>query len=313
MAPTRRAWLTLLGGAALASAVLGCRRAKDMSEETKMPVRSKESGTRLPTIFVPHGGGPWPFVRIPGMDGKMESLREYLVGLPSTLPAPPKALLVISAHWEEKVPTVQSAKAPPMLYDYSGFPPESYEITWPAPGHPELAQNIRTMLEEKKIESGASDQRGYDHGTFVVTKLMAPDANIPTIQLSLTRDLDPARLFEIGQALAPLRDQGVLILGSGYSYHNMRGFFAAMSGDTSHGEDSKYFDAWLAETLTAAPSERRTRLVEWEKAPRARACHPREEHLLPLMVCAGAAAEDSVSLPYHQPLLGLHTLAAHFG
>jgi aromatic ring-opening dioxygenase catalytic subunit (LigB family) len=161
--------------------------------------------------------------------------------------------------------------------------------------------------------SAASEQRGYDHGTFVVTKLMAPEADIPTIQLSLTRDLDPARLFQVGQALAPLRDQGVLILGSGYSYHNMRGFFASMGGDTRPTEDSKHFDAWLAETLLASPSERRTRLVEWESAPRARACHPREEHLLPLMVCAGAGAEDSVTLPFHEPLVGLHTLSAHFG
>lgn len=123
MVKGRRDWLTLFGGAALTTAALGCRRTKEMSEETKSPVSPKESGTRLPTIFVPHGGGPWPFVKIPGMDGKMESLREYLVSLPRALPSEPKALLVVSAHWEEKVPTVQSAAAPPMLYDYSGFPP----------------------------------------------------------------------------------------------------------------------------------------------------------------------------------------------
>src|SRR5690606_28605522 len=114
---------------------------------------------------------------------------------------------------------------------------------------------------------------------FVVTKLMYPEPHIPTLQLSLTRDLNPSRLFEIGRALAPLRNQGVLLLGSGYSYHNMRGFFAAMGGDPTPTEDSLHFDNWLAETLLAPPEERHTRLVEWEKAPRARACHPREEHL----------------------------------
>lgn len=282
-------------------------------KETTAPVHPSEGGKRLPAIFVPHGGGPWPFVKVPGMDGKMESLREYLVNLPASLPSRPKALLVISAHWEEKVPTVQSSAAPPMLYDYSGFPPESYEITWPAPGNPELAAEVRALLEARGIPSGTSEKRGYDHGTFVVTKLMAPEADIPTIQLSLTRDLDPARLFAIGQAIAPLRDQGVLILGSGYSYHNMRGFFASMSGDPRPGEDAKHFDAWLSEALAASPSERKTRLLEWESAPRARTCHPREEHLLPLMVCAGAGAEDAVSMPFHESLVGLQTLAAHFG
>ncbi len=283
-----------------------------MIEEAKPPGRPEDARGRLPTIFVPHGGGPWPFVSITGMDGKMESLREYLVGLPAMLPTPPRALLVISAHWEEKVPTVQTAPAPPMLYDYSGFPPESYAIKWPAPGDPDLAKKVRAALQDHGIESGESKARGYDHGTFVVTKLMYPEANVPTIQLSLTRDLDPARLFQIGRALTPLRDQGVLILGSGYSYHNMRGFFAAMRGDTRPGEDSKQFDDWLGETLQLSPSARQTRLIEWEKAPQARACHPREEHLLPLMVCAGAAAEDSVSMPYRQRLMGLSTLAAHF-
>lgn len=302
-----------MGGAALTTVALGCKKAKEMSEETKVPAIAKENGARFPTIFVPHGGGPWPFVKVPGMDGKMEGLREYLVSLPQFLPAKPKALLVISAHWEEKVPTVQSSAAPPMLYDYSGFPPESYEITWPAPGSPALAAEVRELLEGRGIASASSEKRGYDHGTFVVTKLMAPEADIPTIQLSLTRDLDPARLFAIGQALAPLRDQGVLILGSGYSYHNMRGFFASMSGDPRPGEDAKHFDAWLSETLSLAPSERTTRLLAWESAPRARACHPREEHLLPLMVCAGAGAEDSVRMPFHESLVGLDTLAAHFG
>lgn len=303
--------MTLLGSAAITS-TLGCRRNTEMSEEAQRPAAPRAASKRLPTIFVPHGGGPWPFVKIPGMDGKMESLREYLVGLPQALPEPPKTLLVISAHWEENVPTVQTAEAPPMLYDYSGFPPESYEITWPAPGDPDLAQRVRAALGDHGMESGEAPQRGYDHGTFVATKLMYPSAEVPTIQLSLTRDLDPKRLFEIGRALSPLRDQGVLILGSGYSYHNMRGFFSAMAGDTRPTEDSKAFDLWLAETLQMSPSQRQTRLLEWEKAPRARACHPREEHLLPLMVCAGAGAEDSVTLPYHEALVGVHTLAAHF-
>lgn len=266
----------------------------------------------FPSIYVPHGGGPWPFVNMKSMSEGTEPLREYLTGLPAHLPARPRALLVISAHWEMPVPTVQQSAHPPMLYDYSGFPKEAYELTWPAPGSPETAAEVRSLLEKSAIESGSSDTRGFDHGTFVVTKLMYPEADVPTFQLSLTSDLNPRRLFEIGRALAPLRSDGVLILGSGFSYHNMRGFFRAQAGDPAPVDDSRHFDEWLAETLLASPSERETRLIEWEKAPRARACHPREEHLLPLMVCAGAAAESSVSLPYHEPVMKTHTLAAHF-
>lgn len=268
--------------------------------------------TKQPTIFVPHGGGPWPFVSMPGFSDQMDDLRDYLVGLPSYLPEQPRAVLVISAHWEASVPTVQSAASPPMLYDYSGFPPESYQITWPAPGSLEVAAEVRQALEARRIVSAEDQTRGYDHGTFVVTKLMDPQAQIPTLQLSLTSDLDPARLLKIGQALAPLREQGVLILGSGYSYHNMRGFFAARRGDPQPTEDSRYFDEWLAESLSLEPNERQARLIQWSKAPRARACHPREEHLMPLLVCLGAAFESNVALPFRQRLAGTHTLAAHF-
>jgi aromatic ring-opening dioxygenase catalytic subunit (LigB family) len=247
------------------------------------------------------------------MTGRMASLETYLKNIPATLPERPKALLVVSAHWEERVPTVQTSPQPGMLYDYHGFPEESYSITWPAPGSPKLAKRIEDLFDQAGIESGTDAKRGFDHGTFVVTKLMIPKADIPTIQLSLTRDLDPRRLFEIGIALAPLRDEGVLILGSGYSYHNMRGFFAAMANQPGPAEDARAFDGWLAEALLLPPSKRAARILQWEKAPAARACHPREEHLLPLFVCAGAGEQDAVTLPYHEELLGLMTLAARFG
>jgi aromatic ring-opening dioxygenase catalytic subunit (LigB family) len=246
------------------------------------------------------------------MSQGMEPLREYIQHLPIGFPQRPKALLVISAHWEEAVPTVQTGQKPPMLYDYYGFPKEAYELTWPAPGSPETAGRVRELLSQNKIQSGEDASRGFDHGNFVVTKLMYPDADIPTLQLSLTSDLDPKRLLDIGRALAPLRNEGVLILGSGFSYHNMRGFMRAQRGDPGPIEDSKLFDDWLYETLDRPPSERETRLIEWAKAPRARECHPREEHLLPLMVCVGAAENSKAEFPYRTPILGTHTLAAHF-
>ncbi len=269
---------------------------------------------RQPSIYVPHGGGPWPFVDMAMPTSGLDSLREYLTGLPSVLPERPRALLVVSAHWEQELPTLMTSPTPPMLYDYYGFPPESYEITWPAPGAPEVAEEVRALLSDQGIESAVNESRGFDHGTFVVTKLMYPaEPYVPTFQLSLTADLDAAHTLRIGRALAPLRDRGVLILGSGFSYHNMRGFGAAMRGDTAPMEASRAFDDWLAETLGLDASARDSRLAEWAHAPRARDCHPREEHLLPLMICAGAGGEDAVTIPYRDAVMGVRTLAAHFG
>lgn len=270
------------------------------------------STPRQPVIFLPHGGGPWTVMDMSafGPKAQYEALERWLRELPGTLPAPPRALLVISAHWEERRPTLQTAAAPPMFYDYYGFPPHTYTLQWPAPGAPELAEQARALLEGAGIPAAADPARGFDHGTFVPLMLSWPQAQVPTAQLSLQVGLDPAAHLAIGRALAPLRDQGVLLLGSGLSYHNMQGFFGRLS---SAAEDAVRFDDWLAETVQSAPALREQRLVEWARAPRARACHPREEHLLPLMVVAGAAGEDPASLPFRAPLMGAQTLAARFG
>jgi len=190
----------------------------------------------------------------------------------------------VSAHWEERIPTVMTSARPPMLYDYFGFPPESYRITWPAPGEPALAARVRALLGAAGIDSAEDPARGYDHGAFVPLKVTYPEANIPTIQLSLQKGLDPATHLAIGRALAPLRDEGVFVVGSGMSFHNMRAFFS-----NAGPRASEAFDAWLGEAVTAAPEERDRRLLQWAEAPSGRECHPREEHLLPLMVIAGAA------------------------
>jgi aromatic ring-opening dioxygenase catalytic subunit (LigB family) len=302
---TRRA--ILVGAAATAIAgTAGCSpdaRAQPSSREE----REMTSPTRMPVIYLPHGGGPWPFVDVGfGDPADYARLRTYLEGLGS-LPRP-RAVLAISAHWEERVPTVMTSAQPPMLYDYYGFPPASYEITWPAPGAPELASRVRSLLAAAGIESAEDAARGFDHGTFVPLKLTYPDANVPTIQLSLQRGLDPATHLAIGRALAPLRDEGVLIVGSGMSYHNMRGF----GRSTSRGE-SEAFDRWLADTVALPAGDRDAQLTSWSTAPSARACHPREEHLLPLMVVAGAAGADRGTLPYRDQLMGVRVSAAHFG
>ncbi len=216
-----------------------------------------------------------------------DATAEFLRGIAASLPEKPKALLVISAHWEEEQPTVMSGTAPPLLFDYHGFPKHTYELTWPAPGSPTLATRIVELLGHAGIEAKKNDSRGFDHGVFVPLKVAFPEAQIPTLQLSLRSSLDPAEHLAIGRALAPLRDEGVLIIGSGMSYHNMRGF---MTGSGT--ADSKRFDEWLSATITKAPRERDGLLQDWARAPAARASHPREEHLIPLMVAAGAAGED---------------------
>jgi aromatic ring-opening dioxygenase catalytic subunit (LigB family) len=231
----------------------------------------------------------------------------YLRSLSAVPHQPPKALVVISAHWEEAVPTVMSAARPPMLYDYYGFPPASYEITWPAPGEPALAAKVRGLLEHAGFATGEDAQRGFDHGTFVPLKLAYPDASMPTVQLSLKRGLDPAEHLAMGRALRPLRDEGVFIVGSGMTFHNLRAFGPASA------PVAEEFDAWLRTSVTQAPDERARRLTAWAKAPAARKAHPREEHLLPLMVVAGAAGEDVATIPYQGSILGLRLSAYHFG
>jgi aromatic ring-opening dioxygenase catalytic subunit (LigB family) len=214
---------------------------------------------------------------------------------------------VISAHWEEPVPTVMTGERPPLFYDYYGFPPESYRLTWPAPGHPALAARVRGLLEGAGFATAANAERGFDHGTFVPLKLTYPAADVPTVQLSLRRGLDPAEHLAIGRALAPLRDEGVFIVGSGMSYHNLRAFNA------SGRAPSAAFDAWLGEAIAQDPEERARRLTRWSEAPSARQAHPREEHLLPLMVVAGAAGADKGRTAYNGTLVGLRISGFHFG
>jgi aromatic ring-opening dioxygenase catalytic subunit (LigB family) len=264
---------------------------------------------RMPVVFLPHGGGPWPFVSHPMFDGKeVTELAGYLRGLPKQMGATPRALLVISAHWEEAVPTVMTAARPPMLFDYYGFPPESYQISWPAPGEPKLAARVQELLSAAGFSHAANAERGFDHGTFVPLKLSFPAADIPTVQLSLKQGLDPAEHLAMGRALAPLRDEGVLIVGSGMSYHNMRGFKSGTGQAVSEA-----FDAWLREAATADPAVRAHKLTEWAHAPSARDAHPREEHLLPLMVIAGAAGDDRGELAYHGTFGRMRISAFHYG
>ncbi len=262
---------------------------------------------KMPVVFVPHGGGPWPFVDIGiGSKAELDALSAYLRTLPEVPRTPARALLVISAHWEEAVPTVMTNPSPPLLFDYYGFPPESYALQWPAPGDPALAARVRQLLTAAGIASAEDATRGFDHGTFVPMKVAFPAANLPTVQLSLKRGLDPAEHLALGKALAPLRNEGVYIIGSGMTYHNLRAF------DPAAGPVAAAFDAWLRASATLDEDERNQRLCEWSRAPEARRAHPREEHLLPLMVVAGAAGRDRATVPYNGTVRGLRLSAYHY-
>ncbi len=263
---------------------------------------------RLPTFFLSHGGGPWPY-----MDGDFRQahaqLEASLQALPASLPETPRAILMVSAHWEEDAYTVMSAPRPGMLYDYGGFPPHTYEVVYPAPGNPELAQQVQAMIAAAGLPNASHATRGFDHGAFCTLQPMYPQADIPVVQLSLRHGLDPAEHLALGRALAPLRDDGVLILGSGFSFHNLRLMFNGAGR-----EPSIAFDAWLQQALPS-PEGRAQRLQAWAQAPAARLAHAREEHLLPLMVAAGAAEGEPASCTYHQTdyLGGLTASSFRFG
>jgi len=263
----------------------------------------------MPTLYIPHGGGPCFFMDwTMGPKDTWDAMAAWLRALPGTLPTTPKTLLVISAHWESDVPAVTTAPAPPLLFDYSGFPKHTYELTWPAPGAPALAQRVRGLLAEAGIETREDDKRGFDHGVFIPLKVAFPDADIPTVQLSLQKGLSPEAHVAIGRALAPLRDEGVLIIGSGMSYHNMRGFMNPAS--LGH---SQRFDTWLENSAKQTDGARSTALAGWRSAPSGPESHPREEHLIPLMVAAGAASTDAGHVVFRDEVMGVVVSALQFG
>jgi aromatic ring-opening dioxygenase catalytic subunit (LigB family) len=264
---------------------------------------------RLPTLFIPHGGGPCFFMetRPPLPSDMWDGLAAYLRGIDSSLGRRPKAVLVISGHWEEARLTVNVGARPPLLFDYYNFPEHTYRLTYPAAGAPELAGRVRELLAGAGFQSDENAERGFDHGVFVPFKLIYPDADVPVLQLSMQQNLDPAEHLAMGRALAPLRDEGVLIVGSGMSYHNLRQMFSGQ-GD----EAATRFDDWLGETVTD-PERRDHGLTHWRDAPGGREAHPREEHLLPLMVAAGAAEGEPGVRVFSEKLVGKGLSGFQFG
>lgn len=252
--------------------------------------------TRQPTFFIPHGGGPCFFMDDP--QGMWTGMADFLAGLADRLEERPSAILLVSGHWETEGFGLTGAAKPPLIYDYFGFPQHTYELTYPAPGSPDLAREAVRLMTGAGITATIDDQRGLDHGVFVPLKVAFPHADVPVVEMSVDHALDPALHLEAGRALAPLRDEGVLIVASGMSFHNMRGY-----GDPRFRKPSEDFDAWLTDSATRDGPARAERLKQWEDAPAARASHPKAEHLLPLMVAAGAAEGRGQSI-YSEHVLG---------
>lgn len=271
---------------------------------------------RQPTLFLPHGGGPCFFLNDKGPVPEMwRPMGDFLARVIDELPKRPRAILVVSGHWEEADFTVHTGERPSLYYDYGGFPPHTYQLRWDAPGAPDVARRAAELLERAGFRAAEEAERGWDHGVFIPLKVAVPGADIPTAQLSLKsarpgEGYDAAAHIAAGGALAPLREEGVLIVGSGMSFHNMR------LRDGSGQEAADLFDAALAEAVTDPdPARRDARLAGWETLPCARIAHPprQEDHLLPLMVAAGAGAEDRGAHIFRTQVIGWTVSAFRFG
>lgn len=258
---------------------------------------------RQPAIYLPHGGGPWPWMADP--PGRWDGLRAYLRDLPGLLPGPPRAIALVTAHWEEPEFTVASGARPELIYDYHGFPEDTYRVTYPAPGAPDVAEQVVALAADAGVTVRADPTHGWDHGVFVPLAVAWPEADVPVVALSLRTGLDPAEHLAFGEALAALRDDDVVVLGSGLNIHDLRFRIQPAQAEA--------FDDWLAAAMGAAPDRRRRELARWTEAPHARAAHPREEHLLPAMVIAGAGGDDRATRTPAGELFGLPMSAYTFG
>ena len=240
---------------------------------------------QVKSLYLSHGGGPLPLLGDPGHQYMVESLQALAGEIPK-----PNAIIVVSAHWEAPVVTITGHAAPPIIYDYYGFPSEAYEIEYPAPGHPELAEHLHDLFMQNNIQAKLDERRGFDHGLYVPLNLMYPDADIPCIQVSMLSSLDPQNHIEMGEILGKVNHDNVLIVGSGFSFHNLPALIQPGIEDTD--DKNLQFEQWLNETCSSqsmTEAQRQQKLLDWEHSPSARYCHPREEHLLPLHVCYGAA------------------------
>jgi 4,5-DOPA dioxygenase extradiol len=248
-----------------------------------MTARHSDTGARMPAVFLSHGAP------ILADDAQWTAeLATWAANLPK-----PKSILVVSAHWEAAPLMVGATNTVPLLYDFYGFPERYYGVNYEAPGAPGLADSVGKLLAAPGRFLHQDSARGLDHGAYVPLVEMYPDADIPVLQVSMPT-LEPAELFEIGRTLAPLRDEGVLILGSGFSTHNIGEMNMATPAASAPPTWSSEFDEWLDRALAAGEVDE---LMDFQaKAPAAALAHPRTEHFAPLFVALGAVADDSLEV-----------------
>lgn len=230
---------------------------------------------KLPTLFISHGAPTYALE--PGVAGA------GLTALGRTLPRP-TAVLVVSPHWMTAQARVTTSAQPATIHDFSGFGDALYALQYPAPGHPPLAQRACELLRAAGWPVQADVQRGLDHGTWVPLLHLFPKADVPVFQVSMPAQLDALQALDYGAALAPLADEGVLIIGSGSLTHNLSEFFQGSANDTDYADE---FVAWIREAVEAGDRDRLTTALT--RAPHARRAHPTPEHFLPLLVALGAA------------------------
>ena len=250
-------------------------------------METAENSKGLQVVYFSHGGGPLPILN----DPSHYRMNIFLESLPSLI-RKPDAIVVVSAHWEEENVSVQTGASPSLLYDYYGFPEETYKIQYPAKGYPKLAEEIIQILRAKNIPCSEDSERGFDHGLFIPLMKMYPDADIPCFQISLLHNLNENEHIKLGKTLNELQNENILIIGSGFSFHNLTQFsFNNKDRDVRN----EAFQNWLIEVCTSDISQntREEKLMNWTSAPNAKYCHPRSEHLLPLHVCAGAAGKKA--------------------
>lgn len=246
---------------------------------------------RMPALYLSHGAPPL------ADDARWtQELADWSAELPR-----PTSILMVSAHWEEAPLTIGATTKVPLVYDFWGFPQRYYQVTYDAPGAPELATSVRTLLGVPGLGTHEAPSRGLDHGAYVPLVEMYPDADIPTLQVSMP-SLDPRTLFEVGRRLAPLRDEGVLIVGSGFTTHNLRLIDMSRPADEAAPGWSTEFDAWTKETVGSWDLDA---LLDFEhKGPAATIAHPRTEHFAPLFVALGAAEGSRAPADPHSPIDG---------
>lgn len=237
-----------------------------------------KTGTRLPAVFVSHGA--------PTLAVEENDTTAFLRRLGREL-GKPKAVVCVSAHWNTGRPAVSAAARPRTIHDFGGFPAELYRISYPAPGAPEVAARVSQLLDGGGVGCAVEQDRGLDHGAWVPLRLLYPEADVPVTQLSIQPRLDPRHHFRVGRALAPLRDEGVLLLATGSVTHNL----ARLNLGGPPPDWAVQFDEWLFRKITEGE---RDELFEYRRlAPYAQVAHPTDEHLLPLFVAAGAGSDPS--------------------